>query len=163
MESAVAERIPLHFAKRFSWHAVVAVMAEKFGLRGLRISAMIGFMIGYFWYRRCDVWFCVLLYILAAGFVVMMILVVWTAKESLDKFVAQHQGEAFLLVDEAGVGGQSKGETFKMPWQAFKRIRERGPFWLLETKTGAWMVIPTTNFTAATWAHFRTRATAAVR
>lgn len=163
VEGAGVERIPLTFTQGFSWRAVVAVMAEKFGLRGLRIAGMIGFMIGYFWYRRCDSWFCVGLYILAAGFIVMMILVVWTAKESLDKFVAQHQGEAYLVVDEKGVGGQSKGETFHMPWQDFKRIRERGAFWLLETRHGAWMVIPTSNFTAAMWERFRARATTPAR
>lgn len=163
VSSTPIERIPLTFEAGFSWRAVAAVMAEKFGLRGLRITGMIGFMIGYFWYRRCDTWFCVALYIAAAGLIVMMILVVWTAKESLDKFVAEHQGEAFLVLDEVGVGGQSKGETFNMPWTQFKRIRERGAFWLLETRQGAWMVIPTTRFTAAAWAHFRSRATGVPR
>ena len=48
-EGLTAARVPLKFPKHFSWAAVAVVMAEKFGLRGLRITAMIGAMVGYFW------------------------------------------------------------------------------------------------------------------
>jgi hypothetical protein len=75
-------RVPLKFEPGFSWRAVALVMAEKFGLRGLRIALMIGTMIGYFWWRGCDGIVCIVLYVFAAATLVLLILMVWTAKES---------------------------------------------------------------------------------
>lgn len=156
-----ATRVPLIFPPGFSWKAVAFVMAEKFGLRGLRISAMIGFMIGYFWWRGCDGFICTVLYIAAAGTIGLLVLVAWTAKESLDKFQRDHAENAWLTLDDEGVGGEAvqagTPQSFKMPWTKFRRIKERQGMWLLETSKGAWMVLPTTHFTGDAWAHLRQR------
>ena len=153
------ERIPLRFAGGFSHRAVMAVIAEKFGLRGLRIAAMIGFMVGYLWWRGCTSIVCTLLY----GFVVVCLIffigVVWVAKESLDKFVVQYQNDAWLTVDEGGLGAEASQDRFHISWNGFKRIVPRSGFWLLETRQGGWLVVPTTQFTARAWTLFRQRAT----
>lgn len=153
------ERIPLRFASGFSHRAVMAVIAEKFGLRGLRIAAMIGFMVGYLWWRGCTSIVCTLLY----GFVVVCLIffigVVWAAKESLDKFVAQYQNNAWLTVDESGLGADASHDRFHIPWEGFRRIVSRSEFWLLETRQGGWLVVPTTQFTTRAWTLFRQRAT----
>ncbi len=152
------ERIPLRFPEGFSTRAVGAVIAEKFGLRGLRIAGMIGVMIGYLWWRGCTSIFCTLLYGFAVVCLVLFIGVVWVAKEALDKFVAKHQGNAWLTVDESGVGGEARGDRFHVPWEGFRCIVARSNFWLLETRQGGWMVLPTTGFTARAWELFRQRA-----
>ena len=156
--AAGAERIPLRFPDGFSTRAVGAVIAEKFGLRGLRIAGMIGVMIGYLWWRGCTSIFCTLLYGFAVVCLVLFIGVVWVAKEALDKFVAKHQGNAWLTVDESGVGGEAQGDRFHVPWEGFRCIVVRSDFWLLETRQGGWMVLPTTGFTARAWELFRQRA-----
>jgi hypothetical protein len=156
---SLSARIPLIFAPGFSWRAVAAVMAEKFGLRGLRITAMIGVMVVYLWWRGCNGFMCMVLYVFAVAAILLAILVTWTAKESLDKFVATHQGNAFLLLDNEGVGGEATAggelKTFKLPWDDFRRIVERHQFWLLETRQGGWMVLPTTHFSSDAWAIMR--------
>jgi hypothetical protein len=149
------ERVPLSFAAQHSWRAVAAVIGEKFGLRGLRIAAMVGVMIGYLAYRGCTNVMCSLLYGFAAICLVFFIAVVWAAKDALDKFVARHRDQAALLVTEEGVGAESGREKFHLPWSAFRRIRFRSGFWLMETLQGTWMVIPTRDFTARAWALFR--------
>lgn len=157
-QSAGQERIPLRFADGFSTRAVGAVIAEKFGLRGLRIAAMVGVMVGYLWWRGCASIFCTLLYGFAVVCVILFIGVVWVAKEALDKFVAKHQGNAWLTVDETGVGGEARGDTFHVAWEGFRRIVNRNGFWLLETQQGGWMVLPTTGFTMRAAELFRQRA-----
>ncbi|HEX9391621.1 MAG TPA: YcxB family protein [Usitatibacteraceae bacterium] len=152
------ERIPLRFPDGFSTRAVMAVMTEKFGLRGLRIAAMIGFMVGYLWWKGCSSIPCALLYGFAVLCLVFFAGVVWAAKDALDKFVARHQGDAWLIVDEAGIGGEARGERFQIPWEGFRRIVARRDFWLLETRQGGWMVLPTTAFTARAWTLFRQKA-----
>ena len=158
-EGLAAARVPLKFPEHFSWAAVAVVMAEKFGLRGLRITAMIGAMVGYFWWRGCDGLVCTILYVMAAATLVLLVLIVWTAKESLDRFARDHADRAWLTLDDEGVGGEAMlidGEKrFKMPWSQFRRIKERSRFWLLETTSGSWMVLPTTHFTAEAWAQLR--------
>jgi hypothetical protein len=89
--------------------------------------------------------------------------VIWVAKESLDKFVAQHQGDAWLIVDDSGVGGESKGNRFQFPWEGFRRIVARSDMWLLETRQGGWMVLPTGSFTVRALELFRQRARKATR
>jgi hypothetical protein len=152
-------RVPLKFEPGFSWRAVALVMAEKFGLRGLRIALMIGTMIGYFWWRGCDGIVCIVLYVFAAATVVLLILMVWTAKESLDKFAREHADRAWLIIDDEGVGGEAilaDGEKcFRLPWSQFRRIKERSRFWLLETTSGGWLVLPTSDFTPEAWAQLR--------
>ena len=152
-------RVPLKFPPYFSWTAVALVMAEKFGLRGLRITAMIGVMVGYFWWRGCDGLVCTILYVMAAATAVLLVLVVWTAKESLDRFAKEHADRAWLIIDVEGVGGEAvlaDGEKrFKMPWNEFRRVKERSRFWLLETNSRSWMVLPTTHFTPEAWAQMR--------
>ncbi len=161
LESLAPARVPLKFESGFSWRAVALVMAEKFGLRGLRIALMIGVMIGYFWWRGCDGVICTVLYVFAAATVVLLILIVWTAKESLDKFAREHADRAWLVIDDEGVGGEAvlmDGEKrFKLAWNQFRRIKERSRFWLLETTAGGWLVLPTTHFTPEAWAHLRAR------
>jgi hypothetical protein len=144
-------RIPLVLQPGFSWRAVVAVMAEKFGLRGLRITAMIGFMIGYLWWRGCDGVICVILYIFAATTLFLAIIIVWTAKEALDKFAKDHHSGTWLVLDSHGIGGEAGDRSFKMTWSQFRRVVERNQFWLLETVHGGWMVLPTTDFTPEAW------------
>ena len=151
------ERIPLRFPSGFSRHAVIAVMAEKFGLKGLRIAAMIGFMTGYLVWRGCTSFVCTLLYGLIAICLIFFIGVVWAAKESLDKFVSQYQNNAWLIVDESGLGGESLHDRFHLPWENFRQIALRSGFFLLETRQGAWMVLPTAHFTAQAWTLFRQR------
>jgi hypothetical protein len=153
------ERIPLRFQENFSWHAVGAVIAEKFGLRGARIAAMIGLMIGYLAYRGCTSTICTLLYGFATVCVVLFIAVMWAAKDTLDKFVAKHRDNAWLTVDETGVGGESGAERFHVPWKQFRRVRQRGAMWLMETRQGSWMVVPSRDFTARAWTLFRAQAT----
>ncbi len=148
-------RIPLQFAPGFSWRAIAAVMAEKFGLRGLRIALMIGGMVGYLWWRGCDGVICTLLYVLAAATLFFAVLIAWTAKESLDKFASDHARGAWLVLDTEGVGGEVGDKKFKMPWGQFRRVVERNRLWLLETVHGSWMVLPTTHFTAEAWAVMR--------
>jgi hypothetical protein len=155
-ESALSARVPLHFAPGFSWRAVAAVMAEKFGLRGLRISLMIGVMIGYLWWRGCNGFLCIALYVFGAATILLAILITWTAKEALDKFVKEYQGNSFLTLDDAGIGGEAAdGKTFKMAWADFRRVVERNGFWLIETKHKSWMVLPTTHFSSDAWAVMR--------
>jgi hypothetical protein len=136
-------------------------MAEKFGLRGLRITAMIVFMVGYFWWRGCDSVICTVLYVAAAGTIGLMVLVVWTAKESLDTFQRTHANNAWLTLNDDGVGGEATRDgsvqRFTLPWTKFRRIKERSGMWLLETDQGAWMVIPTTHFTSEAWAQLRAK------
>ena len=151
------QRIPLRFSRGFSRHAVIAVMAEKFGLKGLRIAAMIGFMAGYLGWRGCTSFVCTLLYGLIAICLIFFIGVVWAAKESLDKFVGQYQNNAWLIIDESGLGGESLHDRFHFPWENFRRIALRSGFFLLETRQGAWMVLPTTHFTAQSWTLFKQR------
>jgi hypothetical protein len=151
-------RILLVLPKGFSTRAVAAVMAEKFGLRGLRITAMIGFMVGYLWWRGCDGVICVVLYVFAATVLLLAIIVTWTAKEALDKFARDYANGTWLTLDEKGIGGEVEGESeksFKMPWQNFRRVNERHRMWLLETVNGNWMVLPTTEFSAEAWALMR--------
>lgn len=159
IEPLAAARVPLKFPKHFSWMAVVLVMAEKFGLRGLRISAMIGVMVGYFWWRGCDGVVCKILYVMAAATVVLLVLVVWTAKESLDRFARDYADRAWLILDNDGIGGEAVladgHKQFRMPWKEFRRIKERSRCWLLETTSGSWMVLPTTHFTPEAWAQLR--------
>jgi YcxB-like protein len=150
-----ATRIPLHLPRHFSWYAVAAVMAEKFGLRGLRIAFMIGVMIVYLWWRSCDLFICTLLYIFAAATLFWFVITVWTAKESLDTFAKRHAGSAWLILDADGVGGESAGQSFRLGWSEFRRIVERNRYWLLETNAKGWMVLPTTHFTAEAWAIMR--------
>lgn len=150
-EERVSARVPLHFAPGFSWRAVAAVMAEKFGLRGLRITAMIGVMVIYLWYRGCNGIMCMALYVCAAAAILLAILITWTAKEALDKFVAEYAGQAWLTMDHEGVGGESGDKRFKMAWADFRRVVERNSFWLLETRHGSWMVLPTSHFTQEAW------------
>jgi hypothetical protein len=152
-------RVPLILPPGFSWRAVAAVMAEKFGLRGLRISLMIGVMIGYFWWRGCDGIICTIFYVFAAATLVLVVLVTWTAKEALDKFAREHANGAWLILDDEGVGGEARVDgvekRFKLPWEHFRRIVERHQYWLLETKHGGWMVLPTSQFSAEAWAQLR--------
>ena len=157
-QSVAPERMPLRFTDGFSTRAVGAVIAEKFGLRGLRIAGMVGVMVAYLWWRGCTSIFCTLLYGFAVVCVVLFIGVVWVAKEALDKFVAKHQGNAWLTVDEKGVGGEARGDTFHVAWEGFRRIVNRNGFWLLETQQGGWMVLPATGFTARASELFRQRA-----
>jgi YcxB-like protein len=154
-----AQRIALNFPERFSWRAVGAVIAEKFGLRGLRIAAMIGLMIAYLAYRGCTSIVCTLLYGFAVLCLVLFVAVMWAAKDALDKFVAKHRDKAWLTVDANGVGGESGNEVFHVPWSQFRRIRERNQMWLMETRQGSWMVVPTRDFTARAWELFRARET----
>ncbi len=158
-DSLPSARVPLRFTSDFAWRAVAIVMAEKFGLRGLRISAMIGAMIVYFWWRGCDGIICTVLYVLAATTLFLLVLIVWTAKEALDRFAREHADRAWLTLDDEGVGGEAMlidGEKrFKMPWRDFRRIKERSRFWILETVNGNWMVLPTSNFTPEAWAQMR--------
>jgi hypothetical protein len=154
-QSLAAARIPLVLPKGFSTRAVAAVMAEKFGLRGLRISAMIGLMAGYLWWRGCDNVICVVLYVFAAAVLILAILVTWTAKEMLDKFARDYAHGTWLTLDIEGIGGEAGEKSFKMPWQNFRRVNERHRMWLLETVNGNWMVLPTTEFSAEAWALMR--------
>ena len=148
-------RVPLLLPPYFSWRAVALVMSEKLGLRGLRIAAMVLAPVGYFWWKRCDSLVCVLLYAAVAGALVMLVLMVWTAKEALDKFAVQHAHHAWLVLGEEGVGGESGAARFSIPWDQFRRVVERGQCWLLETRHGAWLVLPTTQFTREAWAIMR--------
>ncbi len=150
-----AARIALVLPKGFSTRAVFAVMAEKFGLRGLRITAMIGFMIAYLAWRGCDGMICVVLYVFAATVLFLAVIVTWSAKESLDKFARDYAVGTWLTLDDAGIGGEAGEKSFKMPWQNFRRVAERNRFWLLETVNGNWMVLPTTEFSAEAWAQMR--------
>jgi hypothetical protein len=81
----------------------------------------------------------------------LLILTVWTAKEALDKFAREHADNAWLTLDERGVGGESGTEQFLIPWEQMRRVVERGGCWLLETRQGSWMVLPTTYFTREAW------------
>ena len=148
-------RVPLHLPAGFSWRAVAAVIAEKFGLRGLRIAAMIGFMVGYLWWRSCDAFICMVLYVLAAATLFWFVIIVWTAKEALDQFAKRHTQNAWLTLDASGIGGESADQSFQLPWSQFRRISERNGLWLLETLQGSWMVLPTTHFNAEAWAVLR--------
>lgn len=150
-----AARIPLVFARHFSWRAIAAVVAEKFGLRGLRITLMVGTMVGYLWWRGCGNVLCTILYVLAAATLFFAVLVAWTAKESLDKFAKDHAAGAWLIIDNEGVGGEAGDKKFKMPWSQFRRVTERNQLWLLETNSGGWMVLPATHFNAEAWALMR--------
>ena len=79
-------RVPLLLPRYFSWRAVALVMAEKFGLRRLRIAAMVLAPVIYFWWKQCDSILCVVFYVAAAAALFSLILMVWTAKDALDKF-----------------------------------------------------------------------------
>ena len=148
-------RIPLIFTTQFSWRALAAVMAEKFGLRGLRITAMIGFMIGSFWWRDCGGVICIALYIFAATTFLLAIIIAWTAKEALDKFAVENPSGTLLIINELGIGARAQAKQFHLPWSDFRRVVERNKLWLLETKHGSWMVLPTTHFTSDAWAVMR--------
>ena len=148
-------RVPLLLPRYFSWRAVALVMAEKFGLRGLRIAVMVLAPVSYFWWKQCNSFLCVLLYVAAAAALLSLILMVWTAKEALDKFAVQHAQDAWLVLNDEGVGGESGAARFLFPWDRFRRVVERGQCWLLETRQGAWMVLPTTQFTREAWAIMR--------
>ncbi|MCE2990677.1 MAG: YcxB family protein [Burkholderiales bacterium] len=156
-------RVPLVLPANFSWQAVALVIAEKFGLRGLRIAFMIAAPVMYFAAKGCASVLCSILYVGAGMTVLLFVLVVWTAKEALDKFAREHASHAWLVVDAEGIGGESQvaGETrrFKLGWDQFKRIKERNRYWLLETRSGSWMVLPTHQFTAEAWAHMRAHRT----
>ena len=153
--STLQTRVPLLLPRYFSWRAVALVMAEKFGLRGLRLAVMVLAPVIYFWWKQCDSILCVLLYIAAAAALLSLILMVWTAKEALDKFAVQHAHNAWLVLNDEGVGGESGAARFSIPWDHFRRVVERGQCWLLETRHGAWMVLPTTHFTREAWAIMR--------
>ncbi len=163
MEVTEAEKIPLRFRNGFVWHAVIAVMAEKFGVRGLRLVVMVVVVIAYLLWRGNNSIGASLLYGFAVLCLVFFAGVVWVAKDALDKFVAKHSNNAWLTVTEDGVGGEAAGdagvERFHMPWTEFRRVANRGEFWLMETRQGAWMVVPTTQFTSRAWALFRAKAT----
>ncbi len=153
------ERIPLRFPEHFSWHAVAAVMAERFGWRGLRGAAMIAAMVGYFVWKGCASPLCMVMYAVVGTGAVLAFVVLWVAKESLDKFITAHRSESWLTVDDAGVGGESGAQKFHIPWQQFRRVRNRKDMWLMETRQGGWLVVPTRDFTARAWTLFRTQTT----
>ncbi len=153
--SNLQTRVPLLLPRFFSWRAVALVMVEKFGLRGLRIAVMVLAPVIYFWSKQCDSFLCVLLYVAAAAALLLLILMVWTAKEALDKFAVQHAQNAWLVLNNEGVGGESGAARFSIPWDHFRRVVERGQCWLLETRQGAWMVLPTTQFTSEAWTIMR--------
>jgi hypothetical protein len=157
------EKIPLRFRDGFAWRAVAAVMAEKFGARGLRLVVMVAVVIGYLLWRGNSSIGASLLYGFAVLCLVFFVGVVWVAKDSLDKFVAKHSHNAWLTVAEDGVGGEAIGdngaERFHVPWAEFRRLANRNGFWLMETRQGAWMVLPTTHFTSRAWSLFREKAT----
>jgi hypothetical protein len=154
-------RIPLSLPPNFSWQAVLLVIAEKFGVRGLRIAFMIAAPVVYFAAKGCATVLCSILYVGAGFTVLLFVIVVWNAKEALDKFAQEHARDAWLTLDDDGVGGESSaaGEArrFKLGWDQFKRIVERNRYWLLETKTGSWMVLPSHEFSAEAWAQLRAR------
>ncbi len=158
-----AEKIPLRFRDGFAWRAVAAVIAEKFGVRGLRLVVMVAVVIGYLLWRGNSSIGATLLYGFAILCLVFFAGVVWVAKDALDKFVAKHSNNAWLTVSEDGVGGEAVGisgvEKFHVPWAQFRRVASRGGFWLMETRQGAWMVVPTTHFTSRAWTLFRAKAT----
>jgi hypothetical protein len=158
-----AEKIPLRFRDGFAWRAVIAVMAEKFGARGLRLVVMVAVVIAYLLWRGNTSIGASLLYGFAVLCLVFFVGVVWVAKDALDKFVAKHSNNAWLTVAEDGVGGEAMGEAgtvrFHMSWTEFRRVANRGEFWLMETRQGAWMVVPTAQFTSSAWALFRAKAT----
>ena len=157
------EKIPLRFRDGFAWRAVIAVVAEKFGARGLRLVVMVAVVIGYLLWRGNSSIGASLLYGFAVLCLVFFAGVVWVAKNSLDKFVAKHSNNAWLTVAEDGVGGEAIcnacTERFHVPWAEFRRVANRNGFWLMETRQGAWMVLPTTHFTTRAWALFRSKAT----
>jgi hypothetical protein len=157
------EKIPLRFRDGFAWRAVIAVIAEKFGTRGLRLVMMVAVVIGYLLWRGNSSIGASLLYGFAVLCLVFFAGVVWVAKDSLDKFVAKHSNNAWLTVAEDGVGGEAMSdagtERFHVPWAEFRRVANRNGFWLMETRQGAWMVLPTTHFTSRAWALFRAKAT----
>ena len=156
------EKIPLRFRDDFAWRAVIAVMAEKFGARGLRLVVMVAVVIGYLLWRGNSSVGASLLYGFAVICLVFFAGVVWVAKDALDKFVATHSHNAWLTVAEDGVGGEAMSdagvERFHVPWAGFRRVANRNGFWLMETRQGAWMVLPTTHFTSRAWALFRSNA-----
>lgn len=157
------EKIPLRFRDGFAWRAVAAVMAEKFGARGLRLVVMVAVVIAYLLWRGNSSIGASLLYGFAVLCLVFFAGVVWVAKDSLDKFVAKHSNNAWLTVAEDGIGGEAisdaGAERFHVPWAEFRRVANRNGFWLMETRQGAWMVLPTTHFTSRAWALFRAKAT----
>ncbi len=158
-----AEKIPLRFRDDFAWRAVAAVIAEKFGVRGFRLVVMVAVVIGYLWWRGNSSIGASLLYGFAILCLVFFVGVVLVAKDALDKFVAKHSNNAWLTVSDDGVGGEAIGisgaEKFHVPWDQFRRVASRGGFWLMETRQGAWMVVPTTHFTSRAWTLFRAKAT----
>lgn len=161
-----AEKIPLRFRDGFAWRAVIAVMAVKFGARGLRLVVMVAVVIGYLLWRGNSSIGASLLYGFAVLCLVFFVGVVWVAKDSLDKFVDKHSHNAWLTITDEGVGGEVASEAggreterFHMPWTEFRRVVNRGEFWLMETRQGAWMVVPTTQFTSRAWTLFRAKAT----
>lgn len=162
-EVTAGEKIPLRFRDGFARRAVIAVIAEKFGARGLRLVVMVAVVIGYLLWRGNTSIGASLLYGFAVLCLVFFAGVVWVAKESLDKFVAKHSNNAWLTVAEDGVGGEAISdagtEHFHVPWAEFRRVANRNGFWLMETRQGAWMVLPTTHFTSRAWALFRSKAT----
>lgn len=157
------EKIPLRFRDGFAWRAVTAVMAEKFGARGLRLVVMVAVVIAYLLWRGNSSIGASLLYGFAVLCLVFFAGVVWVAKDSLDKFVAKHSNNAWLTVAEDGISGEAISdagtERFHFPWAEFRRVANRNGFWLMETRQGAWMVLPTTHFTSRAWALFRSKAT----
>jgi len=162
-EAVEVEKIPLRFRDGFASRAVVAVMAEKFGARGLRLVVMVAVVIAYLLWRGNNSIGASLLYGFAVLCLVFFAGVVWVAKDSLDKFVATHSNNAWLTVAEDGIGGEAIGDAgtkrFHVPWAEFRRMANRNGFWLMETRQGAWMVLPTTHFTARAWALFCANAT----
>ena len=156
------EKIPLRFRDDFAWRAVIAVMAEKFGARGLRLVVMVAVVIAYLLWRGNSSIGASLLYGFAVICLVFFAGVVWVAKDALDKFVVKHSQNAWLTVAEDGVGGEAMNdagvERFHVPWAEFRRLANRNGFWLMETRQGAWMVLPTTHFTSRAWALFRSKA-----
>lgn len=148
-------QVPLILTKQFSWRALAAVMAEKFGLRGLRITAMIGVMIGYLWWRGCDGVMCIALYIFAATTILLAIIIAWTAKEALEKFAVENPRGTLLIINANGIGARAEVKAFHLPWSDFRRVVERNQLWLLETVHGSWMVLPTTHFTKDAWTIMR--------
>ena len=158
-----AEKIPLRFHDGFAWRAVAAVIAEKFGVRGFRLVVMVAVVIGYLLWRGNSSIGASLLYGFAILCLVFFVGVVWVAKDTLDKFVEKHSNNAWLSVSEDGVGGEAVGtsgiEKFYVPWLQFRRVVSHGGLWLMETRQGAWMVVPTTHFTSRAWRLFRAKAT----
>ena len=155
LPAPVRARVPLKLPAYFSSRAVALVMAEKFGWRGLRLGLMVITPAVYFWWKQYNTTIFLILYAATIVALLLLILTIWTAKESLDQFAKKHAENAWLLLDDVGIGGESGAEKFMIPWDQLRRVVERGGCWLLETNRGAWMVVPTSQFNGEAWALMR--------